>query len=733
MAEKFPFYKQLDAMDCGAACLKMITKYYGKNISIESIRDKSYINKIGVSILGISDAAESLSMHTLAAKLSFETLESEAPLPCIVYWKEKHFFIVYKIKKDKIYIADPAYDLVTLSKEDFLKGWIREDDTSEEKEGFALFLEPTPAFHEQEEESKDRIKSGIKYYLAYLLPYKKYYFQLFLSLFVATIIQLIFPFFTQALVDIGVSNQDMSFVYVILIAQIVLLLSGKLGDIIRSWLLQHITARINVSIISDFLIKLMKLPISFFDKKTPGDILQRIYDHERIQKFFTSSSVEFLFTCISIVVFGSILAFYNLTICLIYVLGSSIYFGWILFFMKKRKELDYKSFDLTILNQDKTIQLVHGMTEIKLQNCEKQKRWEWERIQARFYKLNLAKTALAQKLNIGAGTINELKNVLLTFYAATLVINGEMTLGMMIATQYIVGQLNWITSSILNFIQIYQDARISVERLSEIHEKDNEENEEILSKRIDLDPRDISIQNLSFQYDGPRSPIVLKNINLIIPKGKITAIVGTSGSGKTTLLKLLLKSYTATEGDIFFGETNIKNISFKEWRKLFACVSQDSFIFSDTIAKNIAIGEEIIDKERMKYATRMANIRSFIEELPLEYNTKLGTEGIGISQGQKQRLLIARAIYKNSDLLLLDEATNALDANNEKEIVDNLNEYFIGKTVVVIAHRLSTVKNADQIVVLEKGELIEIGNHQELVAKQGAYYNLVKNQLELGK
>ncbi len=720
-------------MDCGAACIKMITKYYDKNISIDTIREKSFINQMGVSILGISDTAENLNLHTLVARLPFETLSEEAPLPCIAHWRDRHFIVIYKIKKDKVYIADPAFGLATLTKEEFNNGWIKRENKADEPEGFALFLEPTPEFYNQEEEKKDRTKAGIKYYFNYLKPYKKYFFQLFLSLTIATIIQLIFPFLTQSLVDVGVSNQDLGFVYVILLAQIILFLSGKVGEIIRAWLLLHITSRINVSIISDFLIKLMKLPISYFDKKTPADILQRIYDHERIQNFFTSASVEFLFTAVNIIVFGTILAFYNTTICLIYVVGSLLYFAWIIIFMKKRKELDYKNFDQAILNQNNTIQLVNGMQEIKLQNCEKQKRWDWERIQAKLFKLSVKSVTLTQTEQIGASIINELKNIFLSFYAASLVIQGEMTLGMMIATQYIVGQLNWSTGGIITFLHTLQNARISVERLSEIHGKENEENDDILGNRFDLEPRDIKIKNVTFQYDGPRSPIVIKDLSLTLPHGKVTAIVGTSGSGKTTLLKLLLKSYSPTEGNISYGETDIKNISFKEWRNLFACVSQDSFIFSDTIAKNIAIGEEIIDKKRLKYATKMANIREYIEQLPVEYNTRIGEDGIGLSQGQKQRILLARAIYKNSNILLLDEATNALDANNEKEIINNLDEYFVGRTVVVIAHRLSTVKNADQIVVLEKGEILEIGKHDDLVAKQGAYYNLVKNQLELGK
>lgn len=730
--KKFPFYFQLDAMDCGATCLKMISKHYGKTFAIETLREKCFVNREGVSILGISDAAESIGMHTLAAKLSYRNLAKEAPMPCIVHWRERHFFIVYEIKKDIVYVADPAHGLITFTAEEFQKGWLSAEG-EEEQEGFALFLEPTPAFYKEEEENtKERKKQGINRYLEYLRPYKKYFFQLFLSLAVATGISVILPFLTQSIVDVGVNNQDVSFVYLILVAQIILFLSNKAGEIIRSWLLLHMTTRINVSIISDFLVKLMKLPVSYFDRKTPGDIMQRMNDHQTIQAFFTGASVEFIFTVANLIVFGSILAFYDPVIFFIYLGGTAFYFGWVLLFMKKRKELNYRFFDQAIMNQNNTLQLVTGMQEIKLQNCERQKRWEWERIQAKNFKLGILSNTYTQVELAGANIINELKNILLTFYSASLVIEGEMTLGMMLAVSYIVGQLNWIAPGFINFMHSAQMAQLSIERLAEIHDADNEEKKENYSNMGIEESKDIVIKDLTFQYGSERSPYVFDKLNLTIPKGKVTAIVGSSGSGKTTLLKLLLRSYNVTDGSINWGDLDISNISFKEWRKKFAVVMQESYIFSDTIAKNIAIGEELINKERLKYATIAANIRDFIESLPIEYNTKIGSDGVGLSQGQKQRLLLARAIYKDSDILLLDEATNALDANNEKVIINNLNEYFKGKTVVVVAHRLSTVKDADQIVVLEKGQIVELGNHNDLVEQKGAYFNLIKNQLELG-
>lgn len=731
--KKFPFYLQLDAMDCGATCLKMITKYYGKSISIDKLRKNTFVNREGVSLLAISDAAEGLGLHTLAARLSFEHAATEAPMPFIAYWKERHFLIVYEVdlKKNIVYVADPAHGLSQYTVEEFKKGWILPNGT--DPEGLALFLEPTPSFYEEEEENstEKRIKN-LSFYFQYLKPYKKYYLSLFLSLLVSTIIQVLFPFLTQSLVDVGVNNQDLDFVYIVLIAQVTLFLSSKAGEFIRAWLSLHMINKVNVTIISDFLVKLMRLPISYFEKKTPGDILKRIEDHERIQLFLTTSSVDFIFTITSILIFGTILGFYNLIIFAIYAVGTVLYFAWILYFIKKRKEIDYRNFELSIMNQNKTLQIVNGIQEIKLQNCETQKRWEWERVQAKFFKLNSKSVALGQTESIGASVINELKNILLTFFTANLVIHGSMTLGMMIAVQYIVGQLNWITSNVIPFMHATQNALLSIDRLSEIHNTDNEELKGNIEELVEDGQKNIRIENLSFQYGSPRSPMVLQNINLEIPNNKVTAIVGASGSGKTTILKLLLRSYEPTEGTIYYGEQNLKNIGFKYWRKKFACVMQESYIFSDTIANNIAVGEEVIDKEKLKHATITANIREFIESLPVEYNTKIGQDGVGLSQGQRQRLFLARAVYKNSEVLLLDEATNALDTNNEKVIVENLREYYKGKTVVVVAHRLSTVKEADQIVVLNKGEIVEVGNHDSLVAQKGYYYSLIKNQLELG-
>jgi len=419
-------------------------------------------------------------------------------------------------------------------------------------------------------------------------------------------------------------------------------------------------------------------------------------------------------------------------IFVVFLFGSILYALWVIIFMKKRKELDYKRFAQMADNQSNVIQLITGMQEIKLNNCEKQKRWEWERIQARLFKVSVKSLALNQYQQAGSMFINELKNIIISFMAAAAVIHGEMTLGMMMAVQYIIGQLNSPIAQLIGFMQSAQDAKISLERLSEIHEKEDEEKLE--DPKLNLLPakKNIVIEKLSFQYEGPHSEMVLNNIELKIPEKKITAIVGSSGSGKTTLIKLLLGFYAPIKGEITIGDTGLENFSQRMWRSTCGVVMQDGYIFSDTIAKNIAVSEEIVDKEKLLNAVKAANIQDFIETLPLSYNTKIGQDGHGLSQGQKQRILIARAVYKNPEFIFLDEATNALDANNERVIMDNLNEFFKGRTVVVVAHRLSTVKNADQIVVLEKGKIVESGNHQELTKKRGAYYELVKNQLELG-
>jgi ATP-binding cassette subfamily B protein len=724
----FPFFKQYDAMDCGPSCLRMIAAFYGKTYSLQKLRTLSHISREGVSLLGLSEAAEAIGFRTIGARVTLEQL-LEVPKPCVVHWDHLHFVVVYKIRKGVVYIADPAFGLVKYTLDEFKKHWLATVKQGEQK-GICLMFDPTPKFFDLEDEPSKR--SDFRFLLKYLKPHKRLIGQLVLGFVAGSILQLIFPFLTQSIVDVGINTQDINFIYLILVAQMMLFVSRMTVDFIRSWILLHISTRVNISIISDFLIKLMKLPIGFFDTKMIGDLLQRIGDHKRIERFLTSQSINVVFSVFNIVIFSIVLAIYNWLIFAVFLFGSVLYIGWIFLFLKRRRELDYKRFTQLSDNQSKLIQLINGMQEIKLNNYERQKRWEWERIQARLFKVNISSLSLQQYQQAGSVFINETKNIIITVLAATAVVHGDMTLGMMLAVQYIIGQMNSPLDQMIEFVQVSQDAKISLERLSEIHvHTDEEENQ---TGKLDYLPSsaDIHIKDLIFQYEGPQSPKVLNHINLTIPQGKVTAIVGTSGSGKTTLIKLLLGFYPPTSGSIKIGETDLLNYRQNWWRSKCGAVMQDGFIFSDTIANNIAIGDEDIDKVKLHYAVRMANIQEFIEGLPLSYNTIIGSEGVGLSQGQKQRILIARAIYKSPDFIFFDEATNALDANNERVILGNLNEFFSGKTVVVVAHRLSTVKNADQIIVLEKGQIVERGTHVELTANKEAYYHLVKNQLELG-
>jgi len=726
---KFPFYQQFDVMDCGPSCLRMVAKYYGKHFSNESLREKSYITREGVSLLGISDAAESVGMRTMGVKITFDQLKKEAPLPCIVHWGQQHFVVVYKIGKGKVWVADPAFGRLEYSEKEFCEKWVSTVEDGEGK-GICLLLQPSPDFYKESDEKSNR--TGFRFVLNYLKPYRKLVIQLLLGFLLGSLIQLVLPFLTQSVVDIGINNQDIGFIYLVLLAQLVLFISRMSVEFIRSWILLHISTRINISIISDFLIKLMKLPLGFFDSKMIGDILQRIEDHDRIERFLTAQSIGVLFSVFSMVVFSIVLAIYSLKILAIFLIGSALYFAWIYVFMKRRRELDYKRFNKLSENQSKLIQIINGMQEIKLNNYEKQKRWEWERVQAGLFKVSVKSLSLQQYQDAGSVFINETKNILIIIIAATAVVNGELTLGMMLAIQYIIGQLNTPLRQLIGFMHNAQDAKISLERLSDIHEKKDESDAETSYVKNLPENKGISISNLVFQYEGPRSPKVLNDINLEIHEKKITAIVGTSGSGKTTLIKLLLGFYPPVAGDIKIGGTRLANFSPKMWRDNCGVVMQDGFIFSDSIARNIVVNDDIVDQERLIKAVKLANIQDYIESLPLSYNTKIGQEGVGLSQGQKQRILIARAIYKSPEYMFFDEATNALDANNEKLIMENMDLFSAGKTVVVVAHRLSTVKNADQIVVLEKGEIVERGTHDELIDKKGKYFELVRNQLELG-
>lgn len=721
-------------MDCGPTCLRMIAKYHGRNYSLQRLREISGINRQGVSLLGISEAAEKIGFRTTGLLITAQKLQ-EVEMPCILHWKQNHYVVLYKApaenqkKKRTYHIADPEKGLIEYSESEFLKYWLSTQDNGNSK-GIVLMLSTGPEFFSMGGDPKKGL--DMTYMLGYLFKYKKLLIQLIVGLVVGSLLQLILPFLTQAIVDTGINTRNLNFVYVILIAQSMLLFGRMSVDFIRSWILLHMTTRISISILTDFLIKMMKLPMTFFETKMTGDIMQRMSDQGRIQSFLTGSSLTTIFSLFNLVIFSFVLGYYNLTIFSIFFVSSILYSIWVVFFLKKRRVLDFKRFDLSSENQSSIVQLIGGMQEIKLNNCEQQKRWEWERIQAKLFRLSIKSVALGQYQQFGAFFINEGKNILITFIVAKAVIDGQLTLGAMMAIQYIVGQLNSPIEQFLGFLQQLQDAKISLERLNEIHELEDEEpvgqhfiNELPLNKSIHL-------QNLTFSYPGVDNDPVLQQISLNIPEGKTTAIVGMSGSGKTTILKLLLRFYEPQKGDIKVGATHLKQIGFKHWRSKCGIVMQDGFMFSDTIAKNIAVSDEHPDMEKLLNAIRVANISDFIEELPLGLNTKIGAAGNGISQGQRQRILIARAVYKNPEYIFFDEATNALDANNEKVIMENLETFFKGRTVVVVAHRLSTVQNADNIIVLDKGVITEQGTHEQLTSSKGEYYQLVKNQLALG-
>lgn len=729
MSKQFPHYKQLDAMDCGPTCLRMIARYYGRSYTLQTLRERSFITREGVSMLGIGEAAESIGFRTSGVKIGVEQLR-EVPLPCILHWNQNHFVVLHKVKNGKYYIADPASILVAFNEEEFKKCWLS-TQTGERETGTALLLEPGPEFYDIEDEKENR-KRGLSFFFRYLLPYKKEFVQLILGMVTASILQLIMPFLTQALVDTGIRDSNLNFITLVLAAQLIIFIAKLSVDFIRSWILLHMNTRINIALISDFLAKLMRLPLKFFDTKMVGDIMQRIGDHNRIESFMTGSSITTLFSFVNFIVFGFVLAYYNLLVLGLFLLGNTLYVVWVLAFMRYRRELDIKRFAQAASEQSNLFQLITGMQEIKLNNCETEKRWQWERIQVKLFKISIKGLALEQYQQLGSAFFSQTTNILISFIAARAVVQGDMTLGMMMSLTYIVGQLSSPIEQFIGFARSFQDAKISLERLGEIHQKEDED--ETASIKTTSLPRDrsIRIEDLSFSYEGADRDYVLENVSLTIPHQKVTAIVGASGSGKTTLVKLLLGFYEPNKGAIKVGDFLLSNINPHTWRARTGSVMQDGFIFSDTIAKNIAISDEVVNKEKLAHAVTVANIRDFIDSLPLGYNTKIGMEGNGISQGQRQRILIARAVYKDPEFIFLDEATNALDANNEKEIMEHLNRFYLGRTVVVVAHRLSTVRHADNIVVLDNGRIAEEGTHAELTAKRGIYYELVKNQLELG-
>lgn len=728
MPSKFPFYQQLDAMDCGAACLRMISRHFGRYYSLEYLRELTYLGKQGVTLLGISDAAEHIGLQSLAVKTTYDRLSRDIPLPCVAHWKQEHFVVIYKANKNFAWIADPASGKFKLSRKEFLENWASDKEDGEDL-GVLLLLETTPEFFARDGEQKD--KAGFGYVFSYFAKYRSLIVQLIVGLFLGTLLQLTFPFLMRAIVDKGIDTEDLDFIRIVLIAQLILFITQLGVEQFRSWILLHVGVRVNISLISDFLIKLTRLPVKYFDSKITGDLMQRIADHERVQRFLTSTSLISIFTFVNFLAFSFVLFLWHKLVFAIFFGGTLLYLAWIFAFQRIRRDLDYRRFDQSSDNQSHLIELINGMQEIKLHNAEKQKRWAWERIQARLFRTAISAQRIGQAQQTGASFLNETKNLVITFIAAQAVVKGDMTLGMLLAVQYIIGQLNSPLNHLVDFLRNMQEAKISLERMNEIHTREDEEN---IEDKITLLPEsgDLIFEKVSFQYNGPHSPNVLRNVNLRIPKGETTAIVGTSGSGKTTMLKLLLNIYQPTSGAIRMGDIHLSNINSRLWRDKCGVVMQDGYIFNDSIAKNIALGDEIIDKRKLLRAVKVANSQSFVESLPLGYNTKIGQEGLGLSQGQKQRLLIARAVYKNPEYIFFDEATSALDAYNEMVIMENLEDFFYGRTVVIVAHRLSTVMNADNIVVLEAGEVVEQGTHDELTYLRGAYYQLVRNQLELG-
>ena len=728
----FVFYHQHDSMDCGPACLQMIARHHGKKYRLTTLREKCYITRDGVSLLGISDAAEAIGFNVLGAQLTFGQLAGEAPLPCIVHWNQRHFVVVRNIRnkrgKEWVYIADPAHGKLTLPKDEFMKSWLAGNEDHDA--GICLLLEPGDTFNQQPGESSP--PSKFKFLAPYLKPRQKALFQLFLGMVLGSLVQLTFPFLTQSIVDRGIRNHDLGFITLVLLGQLALFTGLTVIEYIRGWILLHISTRINISLISDFLAKIMKLPLGFFDSKMIGDLMQRIQDHQRIQSFLTVSSLNVLFSVVTFFIFGAVLLYYNVLIFIVFLLGSLMYAAWVYLFMRKRRELDYIRFARLAENQNTLIQMITGMQEIKLYNCEDQKRREWENIQENLYKLSIKSLTLNQYQSAGALFFVRTKDILITFLAAGLVIKGELTLGMMLSIQYILGQLNNPVEQMVNFLREAQDASISMDRLEEINAQRDEEDPDSPGMEVLPSNHDINISDVSFQYEGPHSPEVLQHITLSIPSQKVTAIVGSSGSGKTTLIKLLLGFYKPVTGRISIGEVPLNDISCRFWRSKCGSVMQDGYIFSDTIANNIALSGDGTDGEKLSRSIGAANLDEYIATLPLGINTRIGQDGAGISEGQKQRILIARAIYRNPEYLFFDEATNSLDASNERKIVENLAAFFHGKTAIIVAHRLSTVRHADQIIVLEKGRIVEQGTHDRLIMLKGFYYELVRNQLELG-
>lgn len=725
----FPITFQHDSMQCGIACLQMICKHFGREYSLNFLSKLCFATNEGVSLLGIDDAANKLGLKTLCVKASMDELD-KISLPAILHWNQKHFVVLYKIKKGrKYYIADPGKGLTTHTNKEMQEHWL-----STNSKGVAMMLEPTPHFYDTKNASGVGEKEihSFRFLYGYVRRYYKYFGMIAVGLALGSIIQLVLPFLTQAIVDKGIKHQDLNIILLILFGQLMLTISRTFIDFLRRWILLRISMKINISLISDFFIKLLKLPMSFFDTKLLGDLMQRMNDHGRVNNFLTHNVLNIVFSLLTLIVFSVVLVIYDKFVFLVFLIGSMLYGGWIALFLKRRKVIDYELFEQQAINNNRTYEFITSMQEIKLQDCEQRKRQEWEHIQKDLFKIQQKSLRLQQQEEAGGIFINELKNIAITVMSAAAVIEGNMTLGMMLAVQYIIGQLCSPVEQLMDFFYSIQDVKISLERINEIHSMEDENGKAGLLTSIEQKSKGINIQNVIFKYNPHVLTKTIDHVDIQIPQGKVTAIVGASGSGKTTLIKLILGYYSVTEGRICIGSTNINDVNKQWWRRQCGVVMQDGVIFSESIARNIAVDDAEIDQVRLLEAAKISCIFDYVMGLPLKFDTKIGRDGIGLSQGQKQRILIARVVYKNPEYIFFDEATNSLDANNERKIVENLDRFYKGKTVVIVAHRLSTVKNADQIVVIDHGKVVETGTHDTLTLKRGAYFQLVKNQLELG-
>lgn len=725
----FPFYAQMDSMDCGPACLQMVAKYHGKLYPLAALRNWCHLDREGVSLKGIATGAERVGYTTLAVKVPFDAPGQDpslmaAPLPAILHWNQNHFVVLYRLSRRYAWIADPGQGKVKVDRATFLSAWAQDGG-----KGIALLMDKSGTFDALE--APDERKISFPFLIPYIRPYSALMVQVGLGLLLGALLSLLFPFLTQAIVDVGIQNQNIGFVWLVLIGQLFLFLSQTVVRFIQNWILLHVGTRMNVALISDFLAKLMRLPLGFFDAKMTGDLLQRMGDHKRIEQFLTESSMSVLFSVFNLLVFSVVLWVYSVRIFVVFAVAAVLYFAWIAFFLHRRREIDYRAFQQYSRNQDTQIEIIQGMQEIKLQGSQLKRRWKWAEVQARLFRVQMAGLALGQYQEAGALFINQLKDIIITVLAASAVIAGELTLGMMLAVQYITGQLNAPLQQLVSFVRAAQDAKISLERLGDIHQEADEVAEDSLLPNTDALRGDLVLDRVRFRYNPLYDP-VLDGISLTIPQGKVTAIVGASGSGKTTLLKLLLGFYAPEQGSIKVNGLPLGQLDMDHWRRQCGVVMQDGFVFSDNIANNIAESDDSPDFVRLQHAVHTANIAEYVDALPLGFQTMIGARGNGLSQGQRQRLLIARAVYKDPLFLFFDEATNALDANNERVIVERLDAFLAGRTAVVVAHRLSTVKHADKIIVLDRGTVAEEGTHEELAARRGIYYTLVKNQLELG-